>query len=1026
MCPVSFVFSLFLSAYILERLDSSEQTASKIMAMDPGLLPQQMGRWVPDKVRGMMPSFWWVDEIDMRELTYTLPFDNQPGGVWTQGWDLDPVPIGSGHETLQVFVVPHSHCDPGWLKTFDQYFQTQTKNILTTVVEALTAHPNRRFIWAEISYLEWWWREQGYEQQQALKRLLDNGQFELVTGGWVQPDEANSQMYALEVQLQEGHDWIRNTLGPEHIPSYGWSIDPFGYSPSMAYLLSKYNFTGMVIQRVHYAVKKELARRQHLEFKWRQTWDKQGEYDIWTHVLPFFSYDVPHSCGPDPSVCCQFDFARKPVGRGLRSGACPWKKPPKVITDANIEERAKTLLDQYRKKAALYRSRAVLVPLGDDFRFQTKKEAEDQFTNYQRIFDYINKNIHGVHVQFGTLKEYFNAAEKSKINLPLLKGSFFTYSDVNEDYWSGYFTSRAFDKALDRQLERSLYTAERLGANKDELQEARRALSLFQHHDGVTGTATVHVVHDYAYRMKKAIELSQDASLKHLRLEFAPLVQTLDENIQPCLLSGSPRGLAQNLCGDEGAVVAYNPSSIGQTCNSTLVPPKQAALVNLPCEITGPAKGSAAKFIFDDTTGLMLEPFREEWLGWQVKRGGAYLFYPDRLLQFYRKKTLVSEHGGFKVSAPGWNRTVVEQPVPAELADQVTVVDFVYENHLETDNEEWFVRFSTDIKNQGFFHTDLNGFNFDTHRFRRDLPIQSQVFPMPTHASIQDAHYRLTVLSEHSQGTASLRDGSIDVWLDRRLAQDDGRGLGQGVMDNVPIRTRLRVILEKNGFDFKANDFKVTDVVRRYWDELQHPLEFFGVHTKELDKSLVVADPAKHEQERLDRRTWREKIRNGGLDHGVGSESILSRGGRIHDPFTDDKVRASMPEKALDHAAVETFHMAEDERTKPDGDVPFVFMVFNRLHYFNQSIESLRQSDFPRDRVPVIISHDGHVPDIVHYVETMKSDFQVIQLFHPFSCYDHQSSFPGNDEKLNEGYRGDKAGNSRTAQVTCAKHHFTW
>ncbi|KAK7802564.1 hypothetical protein U0070_009204, partial [Myodes glareolus] len=337
------------------------------------------------------------------------------------------------------------------------------------------------------------------------------------------PDEATAHYFAIIDQLIEGHQWLEKNLGVK--PRSGWAIDPFGHSPTMAYILKRSGFSHMLVQRIHYSVKKHFSLQKTLEFFWRQNWDLGSVTDILCHMMPFYSYDIPHTCGPDPKICCQFDFKRLPGGRY----GCPWGIPPEAISPGNVQSRAQMLLDQYRKKSKLFRTKVLLAPLGDDFRFSEYTEWDLQYRNYEQLFNYMNSQPNlNVKIQFGTLSDYFDALEKAAEKsaqplFPVLSGDFFTYADRDDHYWSGYFTSRPFYKRMDRIMESRIRTAEILyhlalkqaqkyKINKflslphyTTLTEARRNLGLFQHHDAITGTAKDWVVVDYGTRLFQSL-----------------------------------------------------------------------------------------------------------------------------------------------------------------------------------------------------------------------------------------------------------------------------------------------------------------------------------------------------------------------------------------------------------------------------------------------------------------------------------------------------------------------------------------
>lgn len=106
----------------------------------------------------------------MLDVYRGLPFNNKYGGVWTQGFPLSYNENYLNTHKLKVFVVPHSHNDPGWLRTFDAYYRSTTQYILSNILTELTSHKNLTFIWTEISYFSRWYEGLTGFQKTSVKK----------------------------------------------------------------------------------------------------------------------------------------------------------------------------------------------------------------------------------------------------------------------------------------------------------------------------------------------------------------------------------------------------------------------------------------------------------------------------------------------------------------------------------------------------------------------------------------------------------------------------------------------------------------------------------------------------------------------------------------------------------------------------------------------------------------------------------------------------------------------------------------
>ncbi|XP_008193678.1 alpha-mannosidase 2 [Tribolium castaneum] len=516
---------------IFELLQRSKFATNKEFEVCPKLYPAEADISTVDVFKDFEFQPTWMKSKEYWDKSFEDRFERQK-------MDAERPP-------LKVIIVPHSHNDPGWLKTFENYFHYVSRQIMNHMVAKLQQYKNLTFIWSEVAFLNAWWEEAHPSKQRALRNLVHSGRLEIATGGWVMTDEANAHVYAMVDQLIEGHQWVWSNLGVK--PVSGWSVDPFGHGSTQPYILASSGIKGTVIQRIHYAWKQWLALKQYGDFRWVPTWSPASpSAALLTHNQPFDIYSIKHSCGPHPYICLNFDF-RKVIGEYTE-----YSIKAQAITDKNIKEKSELLLEQYARTGSLFPHNVVLMPLGDDFRYNVAEEWDQQYTNYIKLIDYINanKDTYKAEVGFGTPKDYFREIMKRYDQYPTLKGDFFVYSDIFSEgrpaYWSGYFTTRPFMKILDRELENSLRSAEILYTialnnarqNKllpyvkilerdfEKLVRARRNLGLFQHHDAITGTSKSFVMRDYGLKLFEGIRDTvsiQQNSLQSLLLPDIPL-----------------------------------------------------------------------------------------------------------------------------------------------------------------------------------------------------------------------------------------------------------------------------------------------------------------------------------------------------------------------------------------------------------------------------------------------------------------------------------------------------------------------
>ncbi|KAK7316862.1 hypothetical protein RJT34_00622 [Clitoria ternatea] len=392
---------------------------------------------------------------------------------------------------LNVHLVPHTHDDVGWLKTIDQYYVGSNnsiqgacvQNVLDSLVPALLADKNRKFIYVEQAFFQRWWREQSEDVQDIVKKLVNAGQLEFINGGYCMHDEAATHYIDMIDQTTLGHQFLKEEFGVT--PRIGWQIDPFGHSAVQAYLLgAEVGFDSLFFARIDYQDRAKRKNEKSLEVVWRGSKSLGSSSQIFSGAFPE-NYEPPSNFYyevNDDSPIVQDDVN---------------------LFDYNVPERVDEFVAAAISQANITRTNHIMWTMGTDFKYQY---ANTWFRQMDKFIHYVNQDGR-VHALYSTPSIYTDAKHAAKEAWPIKTDDYFPYADRVNAYWTGYFTSRPALKGYvrftsgyslaARQLE-YFKGKSALGPKTDSLAEA---LAIAQHHDAVSGTEKQHVANDYAKRL---------------------------------------------------------------------------------------------------------------------------------------------------------------------------------------------------------------------------------------------------------------------------------------------------------------------------------------------------------------------------------------------------------------------------------------------------------------------------------------------------------------------------------------------
>ncbi|CAH0730852.1 unnamed protein product, partial [Brenthis ino] len=401
-----------------------------------------------------------------------------------------------------VHIVPHSHAELGYMKTFDDYYT-------------------------------------GFHRM--VYELIRQGRLVFVGGGWGMVDEATTYYQAVIDSYTFSLRKLNSTFLSCARPLVAWQADSFGHSREHASLIAQMGFDALFINPISFDDEMIRMERKALEFLWRGSDDLGPETDIYTHKL-FDGYWSP------PGFCF--------------GSLC--SDPLLITSDSvfkNAEERANVFIDAIRyRQAPYYNTRQVMVVLGQRMGYFN---ARIWYENIDKLIFYVNERTYRenlkINLMYSNPSCYLNAVQGENPILETKQDDFFPFAYNKYSYASGMFTSRPIFKYFVREANIYLQIAKQLQVlanlkNKEEvLEELKWIVGVVQDHNIITGAMRPYAASYYSEKLHSAIEQAIPLigeSFNKLRKTESPAVyHRCSFNTSSC----------QHTKGNAFNIVVYNP-----------------------------------------------------------------------------------------------------------------------------------------------------------------------------------------------------------------------------------------------------------------------------------------------------------------------------------------------------------------------------------------------------------------------------------------------------------------------------------